>query len=121
MFSRKFCWTAALLATVMFSMRAQAYPDRPLTLIVPFAAGGSADLIARLVAGPIGKELGQTLILENRAGAGGTIGAAAAAIITGSIRVQFGDYSTAWILAGLLALAAAVAALAIPRRLAPTT
>ena len=49
------------------------------------------------------------------------IGAAAAAIITGSIRVQFGDYSTAWILAGLLALAAAVAALAIPRRLAPTT
>ena len=79
MFSRKFCWTAALLATVMFSMRAQAYPDRPLTLIVPFAAGGSADLIARLVAGPIGKELGQTLILENRAGAGGPIGAAAAA------------------------------------------
>jgi sugar phosphate permease len=49
------------------------------------------------------------------------VGAAAAAIVTGSIRVQFGDYFTAWILAGILALAAAVAALAIPRRLAPAT
>jgi hypothetical protein len=43
------------------------------------------------------------------------VGAAAAAIITGSIRVQFGDYFTAWLLAGALALAAALAALAIPR------
>ena len=48
------------------------------------------------------------------------VGAAAAAIITGSIRVQFGDYFTAWLLAGALALAAALAALAIPRRPAPT-
>ncbi|WP_019140255.1 Bug family tripartite tricarboxylate transporter substrate binding protein [Noviherbaspirillum massiliense] len=53
-----------------------AYPTKPITLIVPFVPGGSTDLTARLVAKFAGQELGQTIIVENRAGAGGSIGMA---------------------------------------------
>lgn len=52
----------------------QAYPTRPLRLIVPFPAGGGVDAAARLVAAGMGKTLGQTVIVENRAGAAGTVG-----------------------------------------------
>jgi tripartite-type tricarboxylate transporter receptor subunit TctC len=52
-----------------------AYPDKPIRLIVPFAAGGNADLVARLVAEGMGKSLGQTIVVESRAGAGGSLGA----------------------------------------------
>ena len=51
---------------------AQAYPTRPNTLIVPFAAGGVTDVIARIVAERVSRALGQPLIVENIAGAGGT-------------------------------------------------
>ena len=58
-----------------FSALAQtAYPDQPVKLVVPFGPGGSTDLSARLVAEYAGRELGQQIIVENRAGAGGSVG-----------------------------------------------
>jgi tripartite-type tricarboxylate transporter receptor subunit TctC len=56
-----------------------AYPDKPIHLIVPFAAGGNADLVARLVGEGMSPTLGQTIVVESRAGAGGSLGAAAVA------------------------------------------
>ena len=56
-----------------------AYPDRPIRLIVPFAAGGNADTVARLTADRMGELLGQTIVVENRVGAAGSIGARACA------------------------------------------
>ncbi|HEV7267596.1 MAG TPA: tripartite tricarboxylate transporter substrate binding protein [Falsiroseomonas sp.] len=58
---------------------AQDWPTRPVRMIVPFVPGGGADLNARLVAEPLGQELGQSIVVENRGGAGGTIGATAVA------------------------------------------
>lgn len=57
-----------------FPALAQAWPARPITVIVPFAAGGTTDIIARVVGDLLGQKLGQTFIVENRGGAGGAIG-----------------------------------------------
>lgn len=54
----------------------QAFPDKPISLIVPFAAGGPTDVVARMIAIPMGKSLGQTVLVENAVGAGGTIASA---------------------------------------------
>jgi tripartite-type tricarboxylate transporter receptor subunit TctC len=70
---------AALLLCVCGAASAEDYPARPARLIVPFPAGGSTDLIGRSLAKKLGEGLGQPLIVENRAGAGGTIGLAALA------------------------------------------
>ena len=59
--------------------QAQNYPDRPVRVIVPFPAGGVADAVARIVAQKLGESLGQSLVIENRTGASGTLGAAAVA------------------------------------------
>ena len=59
--------------------RAQAFPNRPLRLIAPYPPGGGIDSVARLLAAPMSEMLGQAVVVENRAGAGGSIGAAAAA------------------------------------------
>lgn len=52
-----------------------AYPDRPIRLVVPFAAGGNTDILARIVAQPMGEKLGRPMVIENRTGAGGSVGA----------------------------------------------
>jgi tripartite-type tricarboxylate transporter receptor subunit TctC len=63
----------ALTAAVALA-QAPAYPTRPLTLVVPYPAGGGNDVIARLVAAKMSQNLGQPIVIENRAGAGSTIG-----------------------------------------------
>lgn len=65
--------------TGMSAAHAQQYPSNPITWIVPFAAGGPADAVARPLANTMGKQLQQTIVIENISGAGGTIGVARAA------------------------------------------
>ena len=64
-----------VLAVASQAAWAQGYPDRPIRLIVPFAAGGNADINGRVVADVVQKALGQPAVVENRAGAGGGVGA----------------------------------------------
>ena len=59
--------------------QAQSWPDKPITFIVPFAAGGGTDAFARPLAAQLDTQLGKRVLIENRAGAGGTVGASAAA------------------------------------------
>jgi len=70
---------AALPAVAWPGVRASTYPEQPLRVVVPYAAGSATDLLARAVAKRLGAALGQPAYVENRPGAGGTIGTAAAA------------------------------------------
>lgn len=62
------------LATLSTSAGAQSYPERPVKLVVPYAPGGSADIVARLIGDEWGKALGKPVFIENKAGAGGNVG-----------------------------------------------
>jgi tripartite-type tricarboxylate transporter receptor subunit TctC len=65
---------AAVLPTASRIARAQAYPTRPITIVVPYAAGGQFDVVARVVGEHMRATLGQPVLIENVVGAGGTIG-----------------------------------------------
>jgi tripartite-type tricarboxylate transporter receptor subunit TctC len=67
---------SALAAAYPLSANASGYPERPIRFVVPFGAGGNVDNVGRLLAGAMGPLLGQPVVVENRAGAGGSLGAA---------------------------------------------
>src|SRR4051812_50094133 len=93
---------AALIAATRAA--AQTYPSRPVTLIVGFAPGGGTDTVARVMQKKLAENLGQSVIVENRAGAGGTIAAAVVAKADPD---------------GYTILLATIAALAVPPHLNP--
>ena len=74
-----FVLAAVTAAFVGSAAQARDYPNRTIKVVVPFAAGGAVDVLARLVAAKVGDQVGQTIIIENRPGAGGTLGADAVA------------------------------------------
>src|SRR3954468_11019176 len=79
MISRRL-WVLAAFVFAAGPACAQSYPDHPIRLIVPFAAGGPMDTMARFVGQHLQSGLGQPVVVENRAGAGGAIGSKAVAI-----------------------------------------
>src|SRR5215475_6707796 len=80
---RRARWVVVLLGALALAAaspaRAQDYPNQTVKIVVPFVAGGGVDVVARIVAPRLGEELGQSVIIENRGGAGGALGAAAVA------------------------------------------
>jgi tripartite-type tricarboxylate transporter receptor subunit TctC len=76
---RSFTLAAGVLALLPLAAHAQAFPAKTITIVVPFSAGGTTDILARVVGQYMSKDLGQTVLVDNRAGAGGNIGAQAVA------------------------------------------
>ena len=79
---RRFILTSSIAAAAVispFTSFAQAFPNKPVRMIVPFPAGGATDVLARALSIKLGEKLGQSVVVENRPGAGGTIGSSAVA------------------------------------------
>src|SRR5690348_15510495 len=78
-FSRS--WAIALLAATLLSdaANAQSYPNRPITVIMPFAGGSASDVVSRVLFNKMASILGQPIVVENKPGAGGNLGTALAA------------------------------------------
>jgi tripartite-type tricarboxylate transporter receptor subunit TctC len=72
---RRLFLSALSMAVLPGVALAQAYPSKPIKLQVPFAPGGTTDIIARVISEPLGKAMGQSVVIENRAGGGGVVGA----------------------------------------------
>ena len=66
---------AAAISLTAMAASAQSYPERAITMVVPFSAGGPTDTVTRLIAGPMSKSLGQEIVVQNVTGAGGTVAA----------------------------------------------
>lgn len=79
LFNNALTYLGLALALSTSAVSAQTYPDRPIKLVVPYASGGSADIAARLFSDEWGKALGQAVVVDNKAGAGGNIGVDAVA------------------------------------------
>src|SRR5262245_39583418 len=76
---RFLAWLGIAVLAVALPARAQDYPAKPIRFIVPFGAGTATDTVARVIGGEIGKLTGQAVVIENKPGADGQIGAQAAA------------------------------------------
>src|SRR4051794_12138022 len=72
--NRRMVAVALALAASLPSAFAADWPSKPLTMVVPFPAGGSTDAVARLIAQRLSEKLGQSVVVDNRAGAGGNLG-----------------------------------------------
>lgn len=84
-----------MLATLCLDAAAQGFPTKPIVMVVPFAAGGPVDVIARLLAVPMTKTLGQTVVVENTTGAAGTLGVGRVARATpDGYTLSIGHWST---------------------------
>src|ERR1700761_1342427 len=73
-------WLAAALVLASPAVSAQTYTSRPITLVIPFAAGGSNDIIGRAIGKKLTEAWGQPVVVESRSGAGGLIGSADVAV-----------------------------------------
>jgi tripartite-type tricarboxylate transporter receptor subunit TctC len=77
-------WLLVMLVAAVQIAVAQSYPTKPVRLLVPYPPGGPVDAVGRIIGQPLGALLGQNVVVENRSGAGGSVGAVARAAPDGT-------------------------------------